>query len=221
MMDGQQYILNLLYDHGPLTREAILQFAFDEDAFDIEYVKDSLGDCEEDSLVRVRDGVVSLPPIVCPCCGSEDTTQHEKPYEYTPPFGETIHYQVGVVQCNACKEGWRTEGHEFVVRAAIRKADVATVGPMLDYLLTLSFYSDLQVSEGYIKQVLGLPKGTIEKWRGGEITPGELTLLRLLRTCPALLLVAGCRYELGDAKLVFVKDLKERDGEDLDPEPVL
>ena len=139
MRDGQQYILNLLRDHGPLTREAILQFSVDENAYSAEYVKDCLEDCEEDGLVRVRDGVVALPPIVCPCCSSEDTTPFEETRTYTPPFGEPVEYQIGFIRCGTCKEAWCAEGYDESIRATIWRADVATVGPMLEYLLTCRF----------------------------------------------------------------------------------
>lgn len=124
----------------------------------------------------------------CPCCGSYDTEVVQEQWDYTPPFGSTVKYPHRFLRCNDCTAsvGWDTNEDNAIGEKIRLDADKATVGPMLDYLNSIDFFSDPSICIA-----LGLKVGTTKEWRKGNITPAEIHLLRLLRTFTWLLLIPG------------------------------
>lgn len=56
MTDGETYILNKLYDVGPITRKELAEWVEVDDILGVDYVLDCLDFCFEDGVVREEDG---------------------------------------------------------------------------------------------------------------------------------------------------------------------
>jgi hypothetical protein len=135
----------------------------------------------------------SLQPYVkkavCPCCGSADVWFKPESREYTPPFGETVRYEVLMQHCTACIEVFLYEDSPDPKRvsAILQHADQATVPIMLDRLEAVG------ITQQSIKRVLGL--GDFQtNWRLGA-TQTVIALLRILTTYPWILHVADNKFD--------------------------
>jgi hypothetical protein len=131
-------------------------------------------------------GTGGVMTTICPCCGAAGLKNFTEIRKYTPPYGETVEYEVTLQRCSIC-----TEAGDFVgemskaTEEAIRKADAASMKPMLDALVECGYtYSTME-------RVLGIrPFGTMKKWyRGESFSTEALALVRIIRTYPWILWV--------------------------------
>jgi hypothetical protein len=60
----------------------------------------------------------------------------------------------------------------------------------------LSFLEEHDVMPRYIERAFRLPVRTVDEWKKGTFTAGDLALLRLVRTLPALLELADANYKM-------------------------
>jgi len=133
----------------------------------------------------------------CHACGSEQMDTEMMSLEYTPPFGDAIEYQVPAVTCRACGESFEAEGAAEAVRAAMADADRSSAKRIVEYL------EKQRLSMAYIERVLGLAPRTIFRWKSGEMSAAGLALLRIVRTYPWILRVAGARFDQAVAKKIL------------------
>lgn len=128
--------------------------------------------------------------VACPACGSINVWFKRETREYTPPFGETVRYEVTDLHCAACTEVFPYEYSPDPKRvsAILQHADQATVPIMLDRLEAVG------ATQSYIKRVLGLSEQFQTDWRLGT-SQTVIVLLRILTTYPWILHVAANKFD--------------------------
>ena len=99
--------------------------------------------------------------------------------EVAPLYGPLI--PQALQGCKTCSESIALSTLDEEGERLRLEADKSTVGPTLDYLNSLGF------SDIHIGMALRLGIHAAKKWRGGDITKGEIRLLWLLRALPWLL----------------------------------
>lgn len=125
----------------------------------------------------------------CPACGSDQLVSEKLARRYSPPFGDPLDYDVPMIACRTCDEGFEAEGASDVVKRAEEAANRSSVKAMVEQL------EKRRITMAYMERVLGLAPRTIARWKTGEISAAGLALLRIVRTFPWILRVASARFD--------------------------
>lgn len=134
----------------------------------------------------------------CPACGSNKLEGEEVGREYAPPFGETVKYTLTIQRCGDCGEaGDFVNQNGPIVRQIIWEANLASVPRIVWFLRKYPYllYGGSSQIDKYIENALKVPRGTLIRWEGKDITKEELALLWLLRSDPRLIDIANNGYE--------------------------
>lgn len=116
--------------------------------------------------------------IVCPVCGSDNTTSRVVQSYVCVPFTEAEAFDETVYTCRQCSEsGDFAHENDAKYEAAEKKAVAASVPVMIEKL----------GRPAYVQRMLGLPFGTLMSWAAGKCSPESVVLLRLLAWHPHLL----------------------------------
>lgn len=72
--------------------------------------------------------------------------------------------------------------------------------------LLIDSLEDKKISFSYLERALELPFGTIQRWKEGDITPEEMTLLKIISVYPWIIQVADNQFNHKVANAVLVKE---------------
>jgi DNA-binding transcriptional regulator YiaG len=135
-----------------------------------------------------------VPPkrIQCPACGSFKVSSRKVKRKYFAPLGPPIACEVFEDTCEECTESGDFRGrNDARIERAIKESTYRTMPHLMEKILSSG------VTEVYFERVLGLPFGTVKRWKEKYwgTTPAEAALLRLISTHVWLLDVADRGYK--------------------------
>ncbi len=127
--------------------------------------------------------------VQCPVCGSLDVAITYESRSCSVPFGVSSPLRTELATCRTCGEsGDFRNANAAAIKQAIETADQKSIGSILEWLGASG------VSMAFIERALRLPTRTVARWKSGECSASGIALLRLLRTYPWLLEVAGAGF---------------------------
>lgn len=122
---------------------------------------------------------------ICPFCDSANVEKIMSNTTIKIPFSDDVCIPYPTFKCNNCEEeGDFDNSLDKELTTAIDNAHFQSAPKIIDEL------NKNGITMVSMERVLRLPFGTITKWKTGQISYAGITLLRLIRFCPELLIVA-------------------------------
>lgn len=137
--------------------------------------------------------------IKCNYCGNDSfTTVIEKQTEYVP-FGEIVEFEEKNLRCNKCGD---EINYTLNYTEEYEKAQLISEQSSIKNIL--EFFNKKNIKLKDIEDSLGLPVRTLSRWKSRlNYSRIGLTLLRIIRSYPWIILVAARRFEKKAADEVF------------------
>ncbi|MCK5760394.1 MAG: hypothetical protein KAH33_03815 [Candidatus Delongbacteria bacterium] len=137
--------------------------------------------------------------IKCNYCGNSNFNKRKEKQTEFEPYGEIIEFKEDIWVCKKCGDELNytlnyTDGYE----KAQKKSEVSSIKNMLAYL------TKGRIKLKDIEDSLGLPVRTLSRWKSKlNYSKVGLTLLRVVRSYPWIILVAARRFESKAVDEVF------------------
>ncbi|MCK4979746.1 MAG: hypothetical protein KAS62_05080 [Candidatus Delongbacteria bacterium] len=137
--------------------------------------------------------------MICNYCGSHDFEERTNSFCEVEPYGEEIEVEERILKCKDCGEEINyTYNYTDEYENAVRKSEESSVRNILD------FFNNKKIKLKQIEESLGLPIRTLSRWKSRlNYSKIGLTLLRIARSYPWIILVAARRFESKTVDEVF------------------
>jgi DNA-binding transcriptional regulator YiaG len=128
--------------------------------------------------------------VLCPACGSKNITSGKKKGIIVIPYGEEAVFLETIYTCFDCDTSGDFIGENaHIVKKAVRTCEINSVKNMINWMY------EIGISNSYFERALRLTFGTVNRWKSGDITPSDLSLLRIVRTYPWILEISDKNFE--------------------------
>ncbi len=138
--------------------------------------------------------------VICPSCGSNAVSRHEKNSFGQLTLGHQFSYKAVSFKCKTCNE----EG-DFLGISDQNYMDAQKDAQTTFAKNILENMSSVGITMAMFERVFELPTRTLTRWKNGDFSAGALALLRIIATYPWIVEVAEHKFERSYASFVVIK----------------